>query len=188
MKFHFVEGPLCLDFANTGGEDMQGKLGQPHATYEDLVNLAECARWLSESSLALPTIPVTPEELAEARRLRDAIWYGAYACLEQTVIAPEHIAVINAMARHPALIPQFEFEPRGSRWHEPTVRQALSTIARDAIDLLTSAHASRIRECASAHCILLFVDTSRPGKRRWCDMDRCGNQAKNAEYRRRARL
>jgi predicted RNA-binding Zn ribbon-like protein len=62
----------------------------------------------------------------------------------------------------------------------------MATIARDAIELFTSDHAGRIRECANPRCILLFVDTSRPGKRRWCSMDRCGNLAKTRRYRRRA--
>jgi predicted RNA-binding Zn ribbon-like protein len=31
----------------------------------------------------------------------------------------------------------------------------------------------------------MFVDTSRPGKRRWCSMELCGNRKKTATYRRR---
>ena len=30
---------------------------------------------------------------------------------------------------------------------------------------------------------LLFVDQSRPGSRRWCSMQRCGNLAKVRSYR-----
>ncbi|NUP00309.1 MAG: CGNR zinc finger domain-containing protein, partial [Nonomuraea sp.] len=36
----------------------------------------------------------------------------------------------------------------------------------------------RIRECAGDNCPLVFVDTSRPGARRWCAMERCGNRHK----------
>jgi predicted RNA-binding Zn ribbon-like protein len=61
----------------------------------------------------------------------------------------------------------------------------LSTLARDAIDLVTGPYARRVRECASDECALLFVDTSRPGRRRWCSMDGCGNRAKTAGYRKR---
>nr|WP_312856528.1 CGNR zinc finger domain-containing protein [Phytoactinopolyspora halotolerans] len=32
-----------------------------------------------------------------------------------------------------------------------------------------------------------LVDTSRPGKRRWCSMQRCGNLAKVRGHRQRSR-
>jgi predicted RNA-binding Zn ribbon-like protein len=56
--------------------------------------------------------------------------------------------------------------------------QALSTLAREMIELLSGPFSGRIRECASGDCPLVFVDTSRPGARRWCSMERCGNRHK----------
>jgi predicted RNA-binding Zn ribbon-like protein len=46
------------------------------------------------------------------------------------------------------------------------------------IELLSGPLAVRIRECASDDCPLVFVDSSRPGARRWCAMERCGNRHK----------
>jgi predicted RNA-binding Zn ribbon-like protein len=57
-------------------------------------------------------------------------------------------------------------------------KQALSTVARDAIELFSSTLADRIRICAADDCGLLYVDTSRPGTRRWCSMEWCGDRAK----------
>ena len=51
------------------------------------------------------------------------------------------------------------------------------------IDLVGS---TRLRQCAGDNCALLFLDTSRPGKRRWCSMERCGNRNKVREFRSRA--
>jgi predicted RNA-binding Zn ribbon-like protein len=62
---------------------------------------------------------------------------------------------------------------------------ALSTVARDSIDLFTGAFADRLRECDSPECALLFVDTSRPGRRRWCSSDACGSKDRSAACRRR---
>ncbi|PWS45627.1 zf-CGNR multi-domain protein, partial [Streptomyces sp. ZEA17I] len=62
----------------------------------------------------------------------------------------------------------------------------LSTVARDAVDLFTGAYAHRIRTCGGDGCRLLFVDTSRPGRRRWCSMERCGNRHKVRAHRARA--
>ncbi len=56
----------------------------------------------------------------------------------------------------------------------------LSTVARDAVDLFTGPYAHRIRECGSHDCYLLFVDTSRPGRRRWPAR---GNAAETATRR-----
>jgi predicted RNA-binding Zn ribbon-like protein len=65
------------------------------------------------------------------------------------------------------------------------VRGALAAVARDAVDLLSGPLAGRIRECGADDCALLFVDASRPGRRRWCSMEACGNRAKAAAFRRR---
>ncbi|NUR93303.1 MAG: CGNR zinc finger domain-containing protein, partial [Nonomuraea sp.] len=64
-------------------------------------------------------------------------------------------------------------------WAGPVgASQALSTLAREMIELLTGPLRERFRECASDDCPLVFVDSSRPGARRWCAMERCGNRHK----------
>jgi predicted RNA-binding Zn ribbon-like protein len=66
---------------------------------------------------------------------------------------------------------------------EASAAAALSAIARDVIDLLDGPLGHRIRVCAADDCGLLFVDASRPGTRRWCSMQRCGNLAKVRTHR-----
>ena len=61
----------------------------------------------------------------------------------------------------------------------------MATAARDAIDLLSGPELEKVKECAEETCSILFVDSSRPGKRRWCSMRICGNKIKKAAYRRR---
>jgi predicted RNA-binding Zn ribbon-like protein len=39
-----------------------------------------------------------------------------------------------------------------------------------------------IRRCANLACVLLFLDVSKSGRRRWCDMATCGNRAKAAAH------
>ena len=55
---------------------------------------------------------------------------------------------------------------------------ALWPIIHSAIQLLTGSQAARIRRCAGENCDWLFLDTSKRGNRRWCDMTICGNRAK----------
>jgi predicted RNA-binding Zn ribbon-like protein len=67
---------------------------------------------------------------------------------------------------------------------EAEVESALAAIATDAIDLLASQD-GRLRRCEGPDCALLFHDASRPGRRRWCSTERCGNRVNTSAYRRR---
>jgi hypothetical protein len=57
-------------------------------------------------------------------------------------------------------------------------RPRASSLTTGSCELLSGPFSGRIRECASDDCPLLFVDTSRPGARRWCAMERRGNRHK----------
>ncbi len=58
-------------------------------------------------------------------------------------------------------------------------------LLRDAAELLTTRDPARIRLCQSANCERLFLDTSKAGRRRWCEMQTCGNRAKARRHARR---
>jgi predicted RNA-binding Zn ribbon-like protein len=47
-----------------------------------------------------------------------------------------------------------------------------------AVDLLRSLPTKRLRMCSGPNCAWLFIDSSKAGRRRWCDMATCGNDAK----------
>jgi predicted RNA-binding Zn ribbon-like protein len=47
---------------------------------------------------------------------------------------------------------------------------------------LLETRADRIRGCANPDCVLWFLDTSRPGTRRWCSMAACGNRDKAVRH------
>jgi predicted RNA-binding Zn ribbon-like protein len=54
-------------------------------------------------------------------------------------------------------------------------------VARSAGELLLNGPLERIGQCPS--CGWLFLDTSRNGTRRWCNMAVCGSRDKMARYR-----
>jgi predicted RNA-binding Zn ribbon-like protein len=54
----------------------------------------------------------------------------------------------------------------------------LAPILWSAADLLVQAPHRRIHQCANPQCLWLFIDASKNGTRRWCDMTACGNRAK----------
>ena len=47
--------------------------------------------------------------------------------------------------------------------------------------------ADRLRICHGPNCSWLFIDSSKAGRRRWCDMAVCGNAAKTRRFRGRSR-
>jgi predicted RNA-binding Zn ribbon-like protein len=179
-RFIFISGSLCIDFTQTGGET--GK----RAAWERFHQPSDLADWLTESPLQLQGVEVSPEEFRIALSLREAIWRVAQAIRQNETPLAEDVDTINRVAATPDLPPQLV--PEGSKQvrHSPaTATAALSVIARDAIDLFSGELRSRIRACANPNCGLMFVDASRPGKRRWCLMKRCGNMAKTSSYRKR---
>jgi predicted RNA-binding Zn ribbon-like protein len=58
----------------------------------------------------------------------------------------------------------------------------VAAIVEDAARLLTSDQLPRVRVCAAKDCGWLFLDTSKSGRRRWCDMADCGNREKQRRF------
>jgi predicted RNA-binding Zn ribbon-like protein len=136
--------------------------------------------WLAEPPLAaVMTVPVAARELAAAKTLRQAIWDAAHAQAARHRLPAGAVAIINRAAAAAPLVPELVADGTTAGWATPVrATQALSTLAREMIELLSGPLSGRIRECASDDCPLVFVDTSRPGARRWCAMERCGNRHK----------
>lgn len=67
------------------------------------------------------------------------------------------------------------------------IDDALARLADPLVRELTGGHPERIRICDNDTCRWVFYDTSRTGLRRWCDMATCGNRAKAARHRARAK-
>ena len=63
----------------------------------------------------------------------------------------------------------------------------LGRILVSAVELLTSPRRERVRTCGAETCLWLFLDTSKNGSRRWCDMNQCGNRTKARRFYRRQR-
>ncbi|MFE2278349.1 CGNR zinc finger domain-containing protein [Streptomyces sp. NPDC059454] len=65
----------------------------------------------------------------------------------------------------------------------------LAAVARDAVDLLTDPVArGSLRQCEGDNCPIVYLDTSRGRRRRWCSSEICGNRERVARHRRRAAL
>jgi predicted RNA-binding Zn ribbon-like protein len=180
LALRFVSGHRALDLVSTLGDRHRQPL-------ERLRKPADLERWLTAAGFAVDE-RATARDLAEARRLRETVNRLARAVLADDQAHAKDIDELNRWARRAPLAPQLDASLE-RRWAgERPVRAALALIAREAVELLTSADRALIRECAAApNCSLLYLDRSRARRRRWCEMDRCGSRAKMASYRRRHR-
>jgi len=179
--FAFDAGAVSLQLVATGGE-------AERAVFETLHEPDDLVRWLAGSPLAVDpaTAEVSDDDLAAVKRLREALWEITTRRIRGAKVPATYLRTLNAAAAAPPLVPVVAADGT-RRWAAPATGPAIcSTLARDAIDLLTGPGADRIRQCAGDTCALVFVDTSRPGRRRWCSMTRCGNLHKQREFRARA--
>jgi predicted RNA-binding Zn ribbon-like protein len=177
LAFRFNSGRLCLAFCATVGERWR-------RSFERLREPRDLARWLVAAELARDPMPVTTEQLRTARRLREAIYRLVEAAMAGEPGLDADGERVNAYARRLPVAPQIGPEWQPQIW---TGREAaaagLASVARDAVELLTSSDIDRVRECDAGDCALLFWDASRPGRRRWCADGSCGSRSRSAAYR-----
>jgi predicted RNA-binding Zn ribbon-like protein len=170
----YQTGRPCLDLTHTGG------YGE-HARWEILHSADDLARALGIVLDAEPPV-TTAADLGPAKELRHAVMLLARTRAAGEPQPAEAVATVNRCAADPPLVPRLG-DDLSTAWEPGTAAQALSTLARDAIVLFGSPLADRIRICASETCGLLFVDASRPGRRRWCSMEWCGDIQKKRRAR-----
>ena len=189
-------GRLELDFANTV-EDRPGPRPVDGLTsYARLVDWARAAGLLTDGAgqRLLREAAARPAEAAavleRALVLREAIYRIFRAVADGQAPEPSGLDVLNAALAwslpHARVVPVGD----GFAWgwdRDDRLDRMLWPIARSAADLLTSDQTSAVRECSAHDCSWLFMDTSRNGSRRWCNMQVCGNRAKARRHQQRKR-
>ena len=170
-----ASGSVALDVAHTGGvgDWVEADL---------VVDEPALAYWLG---VLLEREVARGPGLPDFRALREALFECGRRQVAGTRFRPDDVTTLNRLARGPALPVAMTIDGAAAL-PVAGVDQALAHIAREGITLFTGPLRERIRECAAEDCRLLFVDASRPGRRQWCSMARCGNIAKTRAYRRRA--
>ncbi len=160
---------MCLDYLRT----------LRHETVEELSDAQALAAWVEQFG-PFDTVPVPPDDgrVEGARRLREAIRTVIDSARRGVPCPASARDIVNAAARLPPPAPAVADDGR-LRWRaDDPIAATLSLVARDALDLTFSPLLARVRQCAGTDCGALFVDASRPGRRRWCSMNTCGNRAK----------
>jgi predicted RNA-binding Zn ribbon-like protein len=167
----FDTGALSLDFAYTGLAPQ----------WESIHGPVELSTWLT-ARFERAGLDADERDLVDARALRAAIVALAGAAAAGSALPADEIDTLNLFAATPDIPPSLAGGHRHAGANGVRVGQALATIARDAVALL-SGDTSRYRECAAEDCGFIFYDESRTANRRWCSMQRCGNRAKVRAFR-----
>jgi predicted RNA-binding Zn ribbon-like protein len=183
-KLDLVGGNVALDFANTV-TTRADYLG----SYDDLISWAQHAKILpskARKSLverAARNPRGMDRAVRRAVRLRDAI-HGTFAAIAAGEL-PSEADASRVLRTYGAAMARARLEgaPASPRLHwsvASTLSGVLDPIAYAAGDLLLASRRPPVRLCPG--CPWLFVDQSRNGSRRWCDMRTCGTRDKMRRY------
>ncbi|ALJ20698.1 CGNR zinc finger domain-containing protein [Microbacterium sp. No. 7] len=118
---------------------------------------------------------------AHRRRLR-ALW---------DVGRDDAVPLVNAMLRDGRALPQL-VRHEGFDWHihaaddsAPLATRMLVEAGMAFVDVIRSDEWGRVRVCAADDCTAVYIDYSKNGSKRYCDVGNCGNRMNVNAYRRR---
>jgi predicted RNA-binding Zn ribbon-like protein len=178
MDHAFPCGNLSLDFVGSL------RARRDESPIEMLTSPARLDSWFDESGIVDARPGSRPTDVSRAITLREAIYSLVSSRMAGQPYDARSLSVVNDVASEPPVVPQLT---GGGRRTEATPSQALSTVARDAIEILGGPDASLLKECSRPGCTQTYLDRSRGGRREWCAMETCGNKMKAAAYRARKR-
>jgi predicted RNA-binding Zn ribbon-like protein len=157
---------------------------------DQLADLATLRRFLCIHELG-PKLPHPPTEtdLVQIHQLRRT--------LRDLIAAPTADALITIASGLTLTVgagPTLEFTADG-RWQwsirarpDATIAEQIGLVTATALlAVLRTLGPDRFRDCASPSCDGVFVDTSKGGRRRYCEPQICGNRVNVAAYRARRR-
>lgn len=185
--FPFFGNALWIDFLNTQPALPGGGRG-------DLIDRPEAFElWARAAGVLGPHDPFASDqgEMEAVRCFRATLREGAESLLIGSPPPKTTIGAVNEMlARSPvvsALVEKDTGWDLTSRFAAGMATALLGKVAANFAQTLVSGRPDRLRRCEHPGCVMLFIDTSKNGKRRWCSMETCGNREKAAGYRARAK-
>lgn len=181
----FVANDLALDFINSA-------YGPGTAPVDVLEDDPAVIDWLAAAGILEAGAVAVPNGVAalavalrdEARELVAAARAGR----------PFQATVVNKVLEVGRPIVQLQSTTDGAgpcvveRRRDDSAESLLEPIAVALSRLLAGGDLQHVRECEAHDCTLLFHDTTKSRKRRWCSMALCGNRMKVAAFRSRKQV
>lgn len=129
--------------------------------------------------------------LARIGRVRAAMRELVDASVEHRPPTRGDLVEVNrALRTHyvTVLVPSADGVTMGHRHEGDPIDGALARLTESIARYLGEGKVDRLRVCANDGCAFAFFDSSRTGRRKWCDMNTCGNRAKAARHRERRKV
>jgi predicted RNA-binding Zn ribbon-like protein len=181
----FVAGNVALDFVNTAEER-----GDPEAD-DALLTPADLRVWGHRYGLLSASAKLGPHadaELNRARQARELIYALLFARVHDRRPSKSELVRLSELAadayRAAALLVDADGAVRW-RWSPSNLATVRHVAVSEAVQLLERPPSARLKQCPGHHCGWFFLDTTKRGNRRWCQMRECGQEAKDERRRRR---
>jgi predicted RNA-binding Zn ribbon-like protein len=164
---------------------------------ERLTSLEAAAAWLADAHVVREADDIAGIGTSQAARdaalerlvtARTALRDVAHAVAHDEAPKRAAVAEVNralASRERIELVPADDGVRLGHSHVGDMIDDVLARIAEPIVRELGEGNEDRFRICASDTCRWIFFDESRAGRRRWCDMATCGNQAKARRHRER---
>ena len=186
--FELSAGNVSLDFVNTVDTRPSEHPNELLQTYNELFSWGRQAKLLTrmhELNL-LKKAARDPKKAESVRKsaiaLRECLFQILLQTIEGKEISDELLAKWNQYVQRSMDHHELIAGKGGFKWTSTADPLEFDSffwpIVHSAVELLTGSNAERIRRCAAEYCDWLFLDESKRGNRRWCDMTICGNRAK----------
>ena len=192
LPFKYVGGDPAIDLVNTIDWTSDGVSEERLTSYDRLTRWAEGAALITArlGDALRARSPEKPSQAARALRgaveLRWALRRVFVAIAHEEAPPADALSELNAMLNRAMSRLQLASGRASSgvmRWNWAGASEHLDAVlwpvARSAAELLVSDDADRIRECGAPDCGWQYVDRSRNGLRRWCQMEVCGTREKS---------
>lgn len=171
---HRIAGNLALDLANTFSFRGTAREVDHLATIDDL------RRWAAAAGLVDDGWSLPPKEarsfLATVHRLRIAVDAAGASIAHDAEPSADALATIRDMAAESLARATLAGAPAHLTF--TGTDRIIGPIAWAAMDLLRGPELDRLKQCPPNDCHWLFVDRTKNGSRRWCEMATCGDKAK----------
>lgn len=180
INYAFIGNNIAIDFVNTQ-MIMRGELVDLLEEKTSILDWGREANYLVEDQ-------ISEDDFFTVKNLRSALHELLIAKIERNSVSEQ---AINCVNHHLSLYSPHEFlyiDMSNDEFHITANSDAnclsalMATLAHEGAKLLASKQAVHVKRCSNPNCVLLFLDTSRTRKRRWCSMEICGNRAKVAKH------
>jgi predicted RNA-binding Zn ribbon-like protein len=176
---HRVGGNLALDLANTFSFR-----GTPRET-DHLADADAILTWAKNAGLISNGFRMAAADRAalvgDVRHLRRAV-DEAFAAISHDATPPKPaLTTIRDLAARSLAGATLAGTPAAFEFSG--IHAIIGPLAWAALDLLRSDELARLKQCPPHDCRWLFIDRTKNGSRRWCEMATCGDRAKKNAQR-----